>query len=99
MVLFVLAVLTASAGEIKLKYYSVVEEIIDDTQWMIEGEEGWYLCTARTSCPGMAKEAELITGREVWYDPIMVFYQHEGKRTRCMLETCVRPRPLTYQDL
>ena len=104
MILFLLAILSVSAKPLEaygipLKYYTVIDEAVDDKQWMIEGVEGWYFCTAETSCKGVANETKFITGREVWYDPILVFYEKDNKRHRCMLTSCVRPRPLTYEDL
>ena len=99
MYLILIFVLSVYAQALDLKYYYVTDEFASDKEWLIKGDDGDYFCTAETSCEGFKDSDVIITGRAVWYDPIMVFYVKDGNRQRCMLKTCVRPRPLTYQDL
>ncbi len=97
--LLLLMIMVAHPRQIEIIYYQVFSEIKENTQWMIKGDRGYYICTAETSCPDMGEGAEIISGRKLFYDPILLFYHHDGKRKRCMMESCVRPKPLTYDDL
>ena len=99
MYLILMSILLVYAQPIELKYYSVFSEIIPDKEWIIEGDDGLYVCKAETSCEGFKDSDLIITGRAVWYDPIIVFYVKDDVKRRCTLQTCVHPRPLTYQDL
>jgi len=97
--LILISILSVYAEALELKYYYVTNEFTADKEWSIKGSDGDYFCTAETSCEGFKDSDVIITGRAVWYDPIMVFYVKDGNKKRCMLKTCVRPIPLTYKDL
>ena len=99
MYLMLMSILLARAQEIQLKYYSVLNEIHSDKEWMIEGDGEIYYCKAKTSCDGFADSDFIIAGRSVWYDPIIVFHVKGNVKTMCSLETCTRSKPLTYNDL
>ena len=99
MYLFLISTLLVYAEPIELKHYTVLDTVDAGKQWVVSGEEGFYVCTAETSCDGFGSSDEIIAGRALWYDPIMVFQINGTEKTRCYLKTCVRPKPLTYQDL
>ena len=52
MYLILMSILLVYAQPIELKYYSVFSEIIPDKEWIIEGDDGLYVCKAETSCEG-----------------------------------------------
>ena len=94
-----MGILFTHANALELKHHTVLWTIETGKQWMIDSGDGLYVCTSETTCDGFGNSETVISGRPLWADPLLVFHVKDDVHTRCRLKACVKPRPLTYNDL